>query len=83
MVWNRRPGKLLQDMVGPLFIGLKIRFQIIWKKKQLENGKHDNQLDQNNLPQGPAHGHGLESVSVEGVHAGEWPCHDFLSLDTC
>jgi hypothetical protein len=80
MVWNRRPGKLLQDMIGPLFVGLKIRLEIIGEEKQLKNSKHDKKLDQNDLPQGLAHGHGLESVPIKGIYAGEWPGHVYPPL---
>jgi hypothetical protein len=67
MVLNRRPGNLFQDMVGPLFIGLKIRFKIIRKKEQLQDGKHDQEFDEDNLPQGPAHRHGLKAVPIKGI----------------
>jgi hypothetical protein len=70
MVMSRRPGKLFQNMIGPLFIGLKIRLEIVWKKKQLENSKHNQKLDQDDLPQGPANGHGHKSVPVKIVNTG-------------
>jgi hypothetical protein len=37
-------------MIGPLLIGRKICLQKIWKKKQLQNGKHNKQLYKNNFP---------------------------------
>ena len=64
MVLNRRPGKLLQDMIGPLFISLKIRMQIIGKKEQFQDGKHDQEFNQDNLPQGSAHRHGLKTIPI-------------------
>jgi hypothetical protein len=72
---HRWPGKLFQDMIGPLFIGLKIRLEIIGEKKQFENGKHDNQFDQDDLPQGPTHGHGLKSVPIKGIDTDYWLRH--------
>jgi hypothetical protein len=37
-------------MVGPLFICLEIGIEVIREKKQLQNCKHDKELDQDNLP---------------------------------
>jgi hypothetical protein len=37
-------------MIGPLLIGRKICLQEIREKKQLQNGKHDKQLYENDLP---------------------------------
>jgi hypothetical protein len=75
MVVNRRSGKLLQNMVGPLFIGSKIGLEIIGKKKHLEDSKHDNELDEDNLPQGTTHGHILKSVAVKRINTDEWMQH--------
>jgi hypothetical protein len=40
----------MNDMIGPLLIGQKICMQKIGKKEQLQNGKHNKQLYENNLP---------------------------------
>jgi hypothetical protein len=57
-------------MVGPLFIGLKICLEVIREKKELEDSEHDEKLDQNDLPQGPAHGHGPESIPIKSINIG-------------
>jgi hypothetical protein len=67
MILDSRPGNLLQDVGRPLFIGLEIRMKIIGEKEQLQDGKHDQKLDEDNLPQGPAHRHGLKSVPIKGI----------------
>jgi hypothetical protein len=54
-------------MGRPLFIGLEIRMQIIGEKEQFQDTKHDQQLDEDNLPQGPAHCHGLKTVPIKGI----------------
>jgi len=75
MVLSQRPGKLLQDMIGPLFISLKIRTKVIGEKEQFQDGKNDQEFNQDNLPQGPAYRHGLKSILVEGKYSCEWLWH--------
>jgi len=52
-------------MVGALLIGLKIFAEKIGKEKQLENGEHNDQFNDNNFPQGLAHRHAAEAVEVK------------------
>ncbi len=54
-------------MIGPLFIGLKIRLEVVRGKKQFKHGKHDNELDRNDLPQGPATVMALNPLPVKGI----------------
>lgn len=60
-------GELFQDMVGPLFIGLEIRLQVIGEIKQFEDSKEDNEFDQEDLPQRPTQSHTLEPISIKVV----------------
>jgi hypothetical protein len=80
MVLDGLPGNLFQDMVGPLFIGLKMSIKIVGKEEQLQDSKHDKEFNQDNLPQRPAYSHGPESVPVKGVDLCYRLCHTpFLS----
>jgi hypothetical protein len=63
-------------MVGALLIVVKIFREKIWKEKQLENGEHDDQFDNNQLPQGLAHGHAAEAIKVKTDDAGETEIFD-------
>ena len=54
-------------MSGPVALGVKIGVEIIGKEKKLENGKHDEQLDGDDLPQGFPHHHGAEAVSIQKI----------------
>jgi hypothetical protein len=62
---SRHSGKLFQDMIGSLLVVLKIGFEIIREKEQFEDRKHDNELDEDDLPQGSTHGHILETVTIK------------------
>ena len=70
MIFTSCPGKLRQDMIGPLFISLKIRLKIVRKKKQFQDSKDNHEFKQDNLPQGSAHRHGLKSVMIQGEQLG-------------
>lgn len=48
--------------------------QEIWKKKQLQNNKYDNQFNTNDFPQGPTDGHLLKSITIETVGVHEERC---------
>jgi hypothetical protein len=52
-------------VVTTILITLKLFFQNIWKKEELENGKHDKQFDQNDPPEPPPPGHGSEPIIVK------------------
>jgi hypothetical protein len=50
------------------------------KKEQLQNDKHDNQLDKDNFPQRPADSHLPKAVTIKMVNFHKhWRCHSVLS----
>ena len=63
-----RLGKVLQNMFSPVALGVEIGVEIIGKEKKFENGKHDEQFDGDDLPQGFPHHHGAEAVSIKKIH---------------
>jgi hypothetical protein len=53
-------------MITPFLVGFEIRFQKIGKKEQLENHKHNEQLDQDNDPNlSPPVAHVFKSLDIE------------------
>jgi hypothetical protein len=61
-------GYLFQHITGPLFVCFKSTRQKIGKEKHLENGKHNKQLEKNDLPQGPPQGHRGKPVAVKAKY---------------
>jgi hypothetical protein len=57
----------MNDMIGPLLIGRKVCMQEIGKKEQLQNGKHNKQLYENNLPQSFTDGHSGETLQIKSI----------------
>jgi hypothetical protein len=49
-------------------IGGKIGGEKVREKEHLQNSEHDENLDENDLPQGSAYHHGTETVTVKRVH---------------
>jgi hypothetical protein len=61
----RRPGDLVDHVVGPLFICGKVRTEKIREEKKLQYRKHDKQFNEDDLPQGLSDGHRPETVTVK------------------
>jgi hypothetical protein len=60
-------GQVFQNMSSPLLFVAEIGCKIIGEEKELENGKHNEQFYGDDLPQGPAHHHGTETVSIQAI----------------
>lgn len=58
-------------MITALCVGFKIRFQIIRKEKDPEDGKHDEELHHNDQPQGSTDGHTPEAVVIKIKNPGK------------
>lgn len=58
-------GYILQHMVSPLSIAIKICCEKIREKEYFKNCKHYKKLDKDDLPQRPPHNHGAKSVIVK------------------
>jgi len=52
-------------MVSPFFISIEIGLQIVRKEKELQDGKHDKQLNENNEPQPLTHRHAAKTIPVK------------------
>ncbi len=52
-------------MIASFLVGAKISFQYIRKEENPKDGKHDEQLHQNNPPQLPAPGHAPETIVIK------------------
>ena len=47
-------GYLLNNMIAPFLVGIEVCVQEIGKEKQFEDGKHDEELHNNNYPEPPS-----------------------------
>ena len=67
-------------MICPFSISIEICRQKIWEKENFENRKHDEQLDEDNLPESSTDNHRPEPVIVQIKSI---PKHHFTALSTC
>ncbi len=52
-------------MVAAFFVTFKFLLKYIREKEKPKDGKHDKKLDQDNTPELPTPGHGLESIAIK------------------
>ena len=67
-------------MIRPLGIRGKIGFQKIGEEKDFKDSEHDEQLDENDLPQCPSDDHGTKPVDVQVKNSFEHFYTAFFSL---
>jgi hypothetical protein len=65
-------------MISPQFVIVEIGFKKIGEKEKLQNGKHDNELNEYYLPQGPANSHLPKTVSIKTIYPFTDAHHFFL-----
>jgi hypothetical protein len=68
-------GYLFKDVLRPLLIRVKTGAEKIGKEKQLEHGKHDEKLDEDDFPQGFAHRHGGKTVPIKPINLNKQRTH--------
>jgi hypothetical protein len=61
-------NQLARYVILPVRVAVKLS-QKVGKKEYFQYGKHDEQLDEDNRPQGFADGHAAETLSVEAEYA--------------
>jgi hypothetical protein len=61
-------GKVVQHMAGPFAIVAEICCQKIREEKDFEHAEHDEQLNEDDFPEGAANHHGAKAIPVEGVN---------------
>lgn len=66
--------QLLYNVIASFGIGFKICFQEIWKEKEFENSKHDEEFQQNNNPYLFAPGHCRKPLIIEIENTPENVC---------
>ena len=67
----RRPYQLPADMFGALLVAGEVGVEIVGEKENFQDREHDDQLDDDDGPQGAAQGHAPESVDIKEKDAAE------------
>jgi hypothetical protein len=63
------PVELLDHIFAFLFIAPEPLAQEIGKQKEPENGKKDEEFDEDDEPEGSAHGHAAESLIIKAKYS--------------
>ena len=64
--------QVLQHVVGTLLVVGEVRAEKIGEEEHLQHGHDEHDLDDDDLPQRPAHRHAAEAVTVEVEYPFHW-----------